>query len=992
MSRPRTCAIALALGLGFTSRGAPAQTATLVGRVTSALTGAPVRTAQVTLTGTGLAALVDGDGRFRIANVPVTAHEARVRGLGFTPVTIAIALSANTTDTVAITMTASAIALDAVFVTGSAGDRRRRAIGNSVAEVLAPDIVARSAVTNITELLQGKAPGLTLMPGSGVVGSAANFRLRGSGSLSVSNSPTIYIDGIRVSTRSQGNYAERFGQSTTALDAINPADIESIEIIKGPAAATLYGAEAAAGVIQILTKSGRPGRVSWEVRVDAAQSDWAEGRRPMNFAIATPGRLDSLTSWPGFAGKSVGDIISVRPMSDGRALRTAGMSKLALSARGGGEHFTYFVSAGSAREEGVQYNNFSNLNTLRGNFSITPSPAVRFTTNVNVSRSHIRFPLNDNAGPIGLLSSAYLAIPGRGYTTPGGLNYATITPEITNGYDDQSRADRFIISASADYAPVAWFRNTFLAGLDANVGSVELYFAPDPLGTRPILSRGSLALDNSKGLIAQGRPLNRDVTLNYDATVTRRLSGNLVGNTSFGVQYLANSFGRTDAVGTDLGSADLRSISSAAVTSSSDTSSQQKSLGFYLQQQLALRDRLFLIVATRVDNNSAFGSRLHHVFYPKASVSYVISDEPFFRVPGVSVLRLRAAWGQAGNSPGPYDAARSYTTSVVTNANGTTSALRYGAPGNPNLRPERGAEIEAGFESALAGGRVALDATAYRKTTHDALMPVALAPSSGFTGMQLVNLGSIANMGIEMMLTATPVKRQSVTVDAIISFAANRNRLVSFGDDRQPVIFGSNGPTQRHQPGYPLGAMWAQTVMRNDDGTLRKVDGRPVLDTASIYTGSSVPVRELSLSMSMLLFRRVRLHTLLDHKGGHYQLNELERRRDRAGLSWATVDPAADPDEVLVRRFESQTFGYIQPADFVKLRDLSVSYDLPRRVIRHMAQRATITLAGRNLKTWTRYGGDDPELNYGGARTFNRDDLWTVPQTRRFSTSLAFTF
>jgi outer membrane receptor protein involved in Fe transport len=397
-------------------------------------------------------------------------------------------------------------------------------------------------------------------------------------------------------------------------------------------------------------------------------------------------------------------------------------------------------------------------------------------------------------------------------------------------------------------------------------------------------------------------------------------------------------------------------------------------------------------VAARVDNNSAFGAKMRRVFYPKASVSYVISEAPYFAVPGVGSLRLRAAWGQAGNAPGPLDAVRSYTSSVVTYGDGTSSALRYGSAGNPDLRPERGSEIEVGIESALLRGRLELDVSYYDRATRDALMPVPVPPSTGFTGDQLTNLGEISNRGIEATVRAIPVRRRSLTIDASLSLSTNRNRLVSFGDDRAPIVFGFNAPSQRHQEGFPLGAMWAQRVRYAADGSLLKVDGRPVLDTASVYMGPSVPTREIAFSGGALLFGRLRLHGLADYKGGHYQFNVKDSQRDRAGVSWETVNPAADPDEVLVRQFASQTYLHIQRADFVKLRDLSISYDVPPRLLHGAAQRATLTVAGHNLKVWSRYGGADPELNYSGASRFNRDDSWAVPQTRRYSAAVALTF
>src|SRR5688572_15426123 len=255
------------LALAIIARPALAQTGTVVGRVTNALTGAPITWAEVTVTGTRIGVTVDADGRFRITNVPISARELVARGLGYKPSSAAFTLSPNETATVALSMTISAVELDAIVITGSAGDLRLRAAGHGVTRVNTSEIVDRSAVANLAEILQARTPGLAIMPGGGSVGTASNYRLRGAGSLFASNSPTIYVDGVRVNSRSQGNY-NASGQATSALDAINPADIESIEVIKGPAAATLYGAEAAAGVIQILTKKGRPGRIKWESRLD----------------------------------------------------------------------------------------------------------------------------------------------------------------------------------------------------------------------------------------------------------------------------------------------------------------------------------------------------------------------------------------------------------------------------------------------------------------------------------------------------------------------------------------------------------------------------------------------------------------------------------------------------------------------------------------------------------------------------------------------------
>jgi TonB-dependent starch-binding outer membrane protein SusC len=991
VARPRFAALA-GFALLLAAPPALAQTGTVTGRVTDARTGAAVTTAQITITGTSLGAAVNAEGRFRIANVPDGTHEMKARSIGYQPATATFSITAGGSAEVTVLMTESATALDAVVVTGTAGDTRRRATGNAVSTVNVSDVVGNSSVGNVTDVLQSKVPGLTILPGSGEAGTSANFRLRGAGSLYAGNNPTIYVDGVRVTRRDQGSYTV-FGQTTSSLDAINPNDIESIEVIKGPAAATLYGAEAASGVIQIITKKGQAGRIRWDARVESGRSSWPEALRPINYAVSTAARIADPVNYPGFIGTQPGDIISHRVMSEPDALREGSLARTSLSASGGGDRYSFFVSGARDNDEGVNLNNYSRLGALRGNFTFTPSSKLNFATNLGYSQNHVRLPLNDNIA-YGLIISSYLAIPGRAYPYPAGLNYFTILPSVANTYDNQTRADRFIVGTSANYTPFSWFTNKFRVGLDMNIGRAELYFPPQPGGLDPFSARASFDLVNTKGFIAEGRPLSQDFTINYDGTVTHQVSDNLISNSSFGVQYLANAYHRTDAFGQDLGSVGVRSVSSAAVTTGREQDTTQKSIGFYVQQQAAWRDRLFLTAAVRVDNNSAFGSKLNRVFYPKASVSWVVSEEPFFHLPAVDQLRLRLAWGQAGNSPGPFDAIRSYTTSVVTGATGTSSALRYGSVGNPDLKPERGSEIETGFESALAGNRLSLNVTYYNKTTHDALLPVAVPPSTGFAGTQLQNLGTLSNSGFEVVLNGTPVRRNPLTIETTLTLSTNRNRLVSFGDARAPIIFGDYAPVQHYQEGYPLAAYWAQRVQYDASGKLVKnTAGQPVLDPTSIYMGPSVPTHEMGFANDFIVFGKLRVHSLFDYKGGYYMFNVKDWRRDRAGLSWATVNPQADPDEVLAREFASENYFDVQQADFVKLRDLSLSYDLPSRLVAHLADHATLMLAGHNLRVWTKYGGADPELNFnGGGSTFNRNDSWTVPPTRSYSLSITVGF
>ena len=989
---PRLLLPGLLFALLATANPLAAQTGSVIGRVLDARTNRPMATAQVVIVGTRLGALADADGRFRIDNVPVGTREVRVVRIGYQAASMTVNVQAGAPTSVDILMSESAIALDEIVVTGTAGDTRRKAIGNAVASVSAGDVLNKAPALSVTEVLQAKTPGLTILPGSGTAGTGANFRLRGAASVYANTQPTVYVDGVRIRSSSTGNF-NVFGQSTSALDAINPSDIESIEVIKGPAAATLYGAEAAAGVIQIITKKGRPGTVQWDARVEYGGNEWVDELRPINYGVATAARIADPVNYPGYQGKNVGDIISHRVMSESDALRVGKQSGLSLGARGGGENYAFYVSAGHNDEEGTYFNNYSRRTSLRGNFQFQPSEKLTFSTDVGYSVNAVRLPLSDNIAT-GLIISSYLATPGRKYPFPAGLNYFTIAPETFNTYENITRSDRFILGGTGNYKFNDWLSTKLTVGYDLSAGDAEVYFAPAPPGTNPFTARASFNYDNTKGLIAKGRPYYKNLTVDWTGSATRRINDEMVSNSSVGMQYLRTTSERTESYGQDLGAAGIRSVSAAAVTWGDQSFSEQKSLGFYAQEQVAWNDRLFLTTAVRMDNNSAFGSELNRVFYPKISASWVISDEDFFSLPAVDQMRVRAAWGQAGNSPGPFDAVRSYTTSVATGASSTSSALRYSSVGNPDLKPERASEIEIGFEADLFKGRMGVDLSYYNTRTKDALLPVDVAPSTGFTGTQLQNLGTISNSGFELLLTGTPLQTRPLSIESTVSLSTNHNELLSFGDERAPIVLTIYAPVQRYQVGYPLAGYWAQQVQYDASGkVIRNAQGRPILQDSSIYRGPSVPTREIAFSNTFTLFEKVRVYGLLDYKGGHWMFNVKDWRRDRSGVSWETVNPAADPDEVLVRQFASQTYMHVQQADFIKLRDLSVSYDLPPSILGHFGvDRSTLTFAGHNLKIWTKYGGADPELNFTGDDTFNRNDSWTVPQTRRLSVSLTVAF
>jgi hypothetical protein len=388
----------------------------------------------------------------------------------------------------------------------------------------------------------------------------------------------------------------------------------------------------------------------------------------------------------------------------------------------------------------------------------------------------------------------------------------------------------------------------------------------------------------------------------------------------------------------------------------------------------------------------------------------VLSEEPVFsRVfdrLSVDDFKLRAAWGQAGRAPDPYSATQTYTVDKVTLGATTGSALRTSAFGNPDLKPERGEEVELGFDAGVLDGRGGVELTFYSKRMKDVIIPQAIPGSSGFAGTRLTNLGETLNRGLEVGLTATPFERSWLAWNVRVNFAANHNELVTFGDPNKVKDTPGGqayGVVQEHREGYPLAGYWAQMPRRNPDGSpMLSATGSVLLDSAT-YVGPSAPTRELGLSNEFTIMRNLRLYTLFDYKGGHYLFNLKERNRCQAANSncWGVNDPRVTrpqtaADSVLAREvpvLQQVPGAFIEKADFVKLREISVTWTLPQRWIgRTGASNASLTVSGRNLALWTDYTGIDPEVNSYGTRSFVRTDAYAAPMNRRVAVSLNLTY
>jgi outer membrane receptor protein involved in Fe transport len=264
----------------------------------------------------------------------------------------------------------------------------------------------------------------------------------------------------------------------------------------------------------------------------------------------------------------------------------------------------------------------------------------------------------------------------------------------------------------------------------------------------------------------------------------------------------------------------------------------------------------------------------------------------------VDQLKLRGAWGQAGNPPAPFVAERTYGQGVAVDDGNVVNLLRPASYGNPDLKAETGSEIELGFDASMFEGRLGLEFTYYNQTTKDALIAVPEPRSLGYNGTYFTNVGEIANSGFEVLLTASPVYQRNFQWDATVALSTNNNELISWGDaPLEELTFGSFATVQKHIPGYPLGGFWGVDVVRDDAGNpILDEDGDVTLADAE-YTGPSLPTREIGFTNTFTLFNNFRVFANLDYKGGHYQWCAICSIRSRIDLNTRLInDRDAFPD------------------------------------------------------------------------------------------------
>ena len=1032
LGRPTGLAVALLL-TGLATRTVaqqPAAAASITGRVTVRGSTEPLPDSRVIVVGTSIFTLTNAEGRYTLRGVPAGNVEVRVLRVGYVEQKRPVTVTAGQAATLDFELDRTLVVLQEV-VTTATGQQRRSELGNSIATIDVTKKVQESPIKNMGDLLVAKAPGVQVLP-SNMTGGGSRVRVRGTSSLSLTNDPIYVIDGVRLTSQA-GNAAIAIGVGGTAPSRVNdisPEDIENIEIVKGPSAATLYGTDASNGVIVITTKRGRAGAARWNVFGEAGQihdlNDYPAQYAILGHAPATPSTVRRCFLYELSTGACVKDSTSINNLfadPDLSMIKSGNRGQVGVQVSGGADILSYFVSGIVQNETGpigmpaYDLRRFDSLgievndkwkrpNALRsGSFRTNLRAAINPKLDLSVQSAYIksdqRLPQVDNnvnsfwynaevgpgfrgAGP------GYTGLGSRGQPLYG---YAGYTPgDIFQFYTNQN-IQRFLASMNPNFRPTSWLEARGDFGVDLTDRQeyqlCQLQQCPD-FGTQ------------RQGRARDARTNLRNLTAVITGTASWNLSASILSRTTAGTQYGAFQDDRGDAEGQQLPpGAQTPADGTIPIVRSATT--LQKTLGLFVEEQVSFRDRLTLTGAVRSDQNSAFGTDFQRVYYPKASLSWVMSDEGFFpSLDWFNYFRPRISYGASGVQPGPNDAARTYSTTLTSIAGADIGGLRSDRLGNSKLKPERSTEVETGFDARFFNSRVNLELTYYNKMSKDALIDQTLAPSSGSSLNNIkANLGSVKNYGFEALVNGQVLNRSMFAWDITFSGAHNTNKLVTLGKDPTgkdipPII----GTTISQKAGYPLNSYWTRPFSWSDangDGII--TPSEVAIGDTAVYQGYSQPRLEISLTNGFDLFnRRLRVTALVDHKSGFKVLNSEQQFLCQQAPSCKDISSLEVPlwrqARAVANRFTPvQTpHGFIEDNSFTRIRELTVSYNVPesftRKYIR--ARGASVNFGVRNLAVFSDWTGVDPEQNYGQGDT--QQTLLTAGPPRFYTMRLSLSY
>jgi TonB-linked SusC/RagA family outer membrane protein len=993
---------------------------TITGRVTESPSGGGIPGVVVKVQNTNFAVATNGDGRFSLsADLAPGSYQVVFSSIGYKSQTKTVQLGTSTQVTVNGEITADNIGLDEVIVTGTSQGTTRKQMGSYVTSVKG-DALVKAPSGNVLSALQGKAPGAQISQNSGDPAGGMSVRLRGVSSVNSGSDPLYIIDGVIVNNTTSrvtntsanydgggsgvggnGNFVGAIGQNR--MSDINPNDIERIEVLNGAAAAAIYGSRANAGVIQIFTKRGTTGKpvvsFSTSLTVSELRKQIEFNQSPVKFGpsvdLFTQDVIQTAVQPPATVATLYTSTTPVtRYNYQDYIFQTAVGTDNTVSVAGGSEDTKFYTSLGYFSNQGIIKNTDYKRYNMRANLDQKITNWAKLSAGFNYIHSDANekpdgnsfFSPMNSVTIIGNFHDLFTRdILGnlKAVGERGRVNPVSVIEDIKQ----RQAVNRVVANAKLVLNPVKNLTVDYTIGVDNTVQNGTTFIPPFAYNVSTGFYGGGLTLDPTlngyaSSATATATMFNHELNFTYDA----KLSDDLLSTTQLGgsYQYEKNNYLLSNGRGL---APFVESVNGASTILPGNDDRLQKAIsGAYLQQNFKYKDHLFATGAVRVDQSTVFGENNRTKVYLKGNISYVLSSAEYWKGLNVSewwdTFKVRAAYGQSGNLTGiaPYERFNEYIPSSFL---GKTSLVSKTQLANINVEPERQSELEIGTDLSFFKSRLGLVFNWYTKKVDELLIPVVIAPTTGYVSL-LQNNGTLKNKGFEIMLTGTPVATADFKWNTSIIFNRNRNKVEGIG--ALQLISTNAGAPVAIIDGQPIGVFYGTYFARNADGSiranaqgilqqelspLRKVIGDPNPD----YTGSFV---------NDFSYKKLSLHIQLDASQGADVWNADWRTRQGVGSG-----KVAEQEQMglLPRGYVSGVYGIeewrIDDGSYVKLREVSLSYNVGKI---KFIQDLTVNLSGRNLISWDNYKGYDPELNSGGQSTILRNiDFGSVPIPMSFS-------
>lgn len=807
---------------------------TVRGRAIERSNGAPIVSAAVHVAGTDRGALTNADGRYIIPNVPAGTYWVRATRIGLRPDSQQVRVEDNGTAEANFALSVDPVTmnpLDVTISTGSIAATERKKVGNSIAVITADEIVL-SGARDLPELLRGRVLGVDVMRNSGANGTGGNITVRGVSSIIQDQTPLVYVDGVPVDVGASAlngrglNGPDKNVGSQLRIDELNLDQVERIEIIKGPAATTLYGTQGINGVIQIFTKRGVPGQTRIIVSMEQGTSKL---RRDDDFAIDLAYRDAFLSQF-----------------------RNPRLQEYHAALTGGSGDISYSVGATHNRDDGYIPNNGEQRTSVATSFRVVPNERLSVQLSGNLVQRHFE--------------SAALY---------GGSNRVSLQNFLATAPVTDTDVGRMYGSLAVSFMPLPYWQNRLTVGIDDNS---EVNERVGLSGTPATINRDRTTRDFRR------TSANFVSTLSYprEGRITSTLSVGGEANHDETTALRIQGIGLPDVRTIDF---DLATTISGGALGQipTDRSTKVAQVGGFIQEQLGFGDRLFLTAGLRVDGNSSFGDDFGLQTYPKLAASYVLQPRQWWNA------KLRTAWGKSGQAPPPFAKDLSFTLSrPQSGAQSGQPIVILLDPGNSNLRPEIGTEWEIGVENYFFGNRAAFEINYFRETTKDAHIRAPLPLSSGFASGPLANVGQLRSKGLEAAVRVTPydTRSSSVEIGFTLTHLFESGLITELGSD--PVLTTTNqgfdyGTFQGLQEGFSVRDLYYTSVFT--DTTHPPYTGREI-----IRVGSRVPTTYGGVNLTARFLERARLYANMIYNAGGYgfDLNRFDVDRTLGYLGATT--------------------------------------------------------------------------------------------------------